>query len=258
MALALWFMKLDHPTWLSVPSPNVTPGRKVPVSGMVIHFTAAGSGKNTASYFSKKEVSWKDKTTGQMKTAKVSASSHVVIDRDGAVYQCVAGVDRAWHAGPSKLWKGKPLGPKQNVNDWTIGIEIANWGQLTQGPGIFKNYLGQEYKGPTPFRAKDGTFWEPYAEAQILATIAAAKVYVALYPAITRDNVLGHQDVDPKRKVDPGPAWPMERFLDNVFGDDEEQAAMLDEAEDDDRAGVFYDDELEMCLLPGAPIEKAP
>jgi N-acetylmuramoyl-L-alanine amidase len=247
-------MKLDHPSWIAVPSPNFRAGRKMIVKGMIIHFTAAGSGKNTASYFSKVEVSWKDKATGQMKTAKVSASSHVVIDRDGTVYQCVAGADRAWHAGDGIKWQGQPLTKGQNVNDWTIGIEIANWGKLSQGPGVFKNYLGQEYKGPAPYRHKDGTFWEPYTEAQIVATIAAAKHYVSMYPTITRENVLGHQDVSPHRKIDPGPAWPMERFLDAVFGDDDEQAAVLDEAEDDDRAGEFYDDDAEMCMVD--PVKK--
>jgi N-acetylmuramoyl-L-alanine amidase len=230
------------------------PGRKPqhPVSGLVLHFTAAGSGKGTADYFSKREVSWTDKATGQPKTAKVSASAHLTIDRDGTVYQSVSFADRAWHAGPATLWKGKPT--PTNVNDFSIGIEIANWGKLSEGPP-YKTYTGTAFKG-TPFVAKDGSVWEAYPEAQVLAVIQATKVIIAKFSAITRDNVTGHENIQ-SNKNDPGPGWPWERFLDAVFGDDDEQAASLDAAEDDDRAG-FYDEKAEMCLDPNQAQSKEP
>jgi len=239
-------MKTDHPTWIPVPSPNMYPGRKpgVPVTGLVIHFTAAGSGKGTADYFSKKEVSWVDK--GQTKTAKVSASSQIVIDRDGTVYQCTALEDRAWHAGPATKWKGQPLAKGQNANDFTVGIEIANWGKLSDGPP-YKTYTGAAFKGQA-FVAKDGSVWEAYPEKQIDAVIAAAKVIIAKYPAIKREDVQGHEQIQ-DNKNDPGPAFPWEKFLDGVFGDDDEETAnVLNAFEDDDRKG-HYDDEVEMCLV---------
>lgn len=249
----------QFPSWISIPSPNFRPGRKpdAPISGMVIHYTAAGSGKGSADYFSKKEVSWKEGDV--VKTAKVSASAHLVIDRDGTIYQCVDLGDRAWHAGPATLWQGKPLKPGQNVNDWTIGIEIANWGQLNPphpAGHTFTNYTGKPYKGPAAYvhtGAGTETYWEPYPEAQVIAVIKACKLLVSLYPAITRENVLGHQDVQPVNKIDPGPAWPMERFLDEVFGDDD--VDVLNAAEDDDRSG-HYDEAAEMCLIePGVSSE---
>lgn len=244
-------MKPDHPTWLTIPSPNMWAGRKAnwPVSGLVMHFTAAGSGKGSADYFSKSEVSWVE--NGVTKTAKVSAAAHLVVDRDGTTYQCVNFADRAWHAGPAQLWKGKPT--PTNVNDFTIGIEIANWGQLKKMPdGSFVNYLNKPYKGATPFHRPDkGEFdyWEPYPEAQMNAVIQAAKIIIAQYPAITRDNVTGHENIQ-SNKVDPGPAFPWEHFLDSIYGDHEEHAALLNASEDDDRAGIYIDEKNEQCLDP--------
>ena len=247
-------MTPDHPTWLPIPSPNIWPGRKSawPISGLVIHFTAAGSGKGSADYFSKSEVSWTE--GGVTKTAKVQASAHLVIDRDGTTYQCVNFADRAWHAGPATLWQGKPI--KTNANDFTIGIEIANWGQLTPELDSFQNYLGKPYKGPQPVADGKGGFWEPYPEAQVNAVIAATKVIVAKYPAITREQVTGHENIQ-LNKHDPGPAWPWAHFLDAVYGDHEEHAALLNAATDDDRAGIYIDEKNEMCLDPDQAQSKA-
>lgn len=233
-------MNPDHPTWIPVPSPNFHPGRKpgVPVTGLVIHFTAAGSGKGTADYFAKREYEY------QGKTYKVSASSQIVVDRDGTVYQCTRLEDRAWHAGPATKWKGQPI--KGNANDFTIGIEIANWGKLSEGPP-YKTYMGTPFKGAT-FVAKDGSVWEAYPEKQIEAVIKAAKIIVSKYPAIKREDVQGHEQIQ-GNKSDPGPAFPWEKFLDGVFGDDDEETkdALL-VADDDDRRG-HYDEKEEMCLV---------
>lgn len=248
-------MKADFPTWLPIPSPNMWSGRKHdwPVSGLVLHFTAAGSGLGSANYFAKTEVSWTE--GGEKKTAKVQASAHLVVDRDGTTFQCVRFADRAWHAGPATLWKGKPI--KTNANDFTIGIEIANWGQLVAtDDGKFLNYLHKPYTGPPPFhRISDNSFWEPYPEAQFNAVVAAARVIVSQFPAITRDEVTGHEDIQ-LNKRDPGPAWPWHRFLDAVFGDPEEHAALLNAATDDDRAGVYYDEKNQMCLDPDSAQSK--
>lgn len=243
----------DHPGWLVVPSPNSYAGRKPgsEVCGIVMHFTAAGSGKGTADYFSKKEVSWKEKivddqgkTVTVTKTAKVSASSHLVIDRDGTVYQCVRFADRAWHAGPATKWRGESLAKSCNVNDFTIGIEIANWGRLVNG----RTYTNKAFTGAL-FSASDGTEWEAYPDAQIAAVIAVTKVICAKYPVITRADIQGHEQIQ-SNKSDPGPAFPWTRVLDGVFGDDDDDDTVesLNAIEDDDRRG-YYDDDAEMCLV---------
>jgi N-acetyl-anhydromuramyl-L-alanine amidase AmpD len=193
-----------------------------------MHFTAAGSGRATAEYFAKREVSWQE--GGVTKTAKVSASSHQVIDRDGTCYQCVAMADTAWHAGPATTWQGKPI--RGNANDFTVGIEIANWGELKASPaGGYVNYLGKAFKGQV-FTAADGSVWEAYPEPQILAVIGVVKVIVNKYPGIGRGDVLGHEQIQGNKR-DPGPAFPWERVLDEVFGDDDIDA--LNAAVDDDR-----------------------
>jgi len=230
-------MTPDFSTWIPVPSPNMFTGRKdaFPVSGLVMHFTAAGSGKGTAEYFAKEEVSWTE--NGQVKTVKVSASAHLVIDRDGTVYQCVNFADRAWHAGPATLWKGKPT--PTNVNDFTIGIELANWGNLTKDPkGIgLLNYLGKPFNGQAgSFDVGDPkTFWETYPQAQMNAAIQATKVIISKYPAILRENVTGHENIQ-LNKHDPGPAFPWSEFLNSVYGYDDDELDLLNSDNHEDRS----------------------
>lgn len=244
-------MKLDNPSWLPVPSPNFHPGRgRQQVSGVVMHFTAAGSGKGTAEYFAKRSYEWKGKTY------EVNASSHIVIDRDGTVYQCVSMRDRAWHAGPATLWKGQKLARGMNVNDFTVGIELANWGELKpdpERPGFFVNYLGKPFKAGLLYHSQMTTgvlptVWEGYPEPQINGLIQALKFIVHTYPAIKREDVLGHEQIQ-DNKDDPGPAFPWARVLDATFGNPEQDHQdELDSAEDDDRRG-YYDEEAEMCLV---------
>lgn len=98
-------------------------------------------------------------------TLKVSA--HLFIERNGSVTQFVNFNDRAWHAGQSAY-----LG-RQNCNDFTIGIELEGADDM-------------------PFEA---------AQYQVLGQIIVA-IYDA-YPA-TRRHLMGHSDIAPHRKTDPG------------------------------------------------------
>lgn len=98
-------------------------------------------------------------------TLKVSA--HLFIERNGNVTQFVNFNDRAWHAGQSAY-----LG-RQNCNDFTIGIELEGADDI-------------------PFEA---------AQYQVLGQIIVA-IYDA-YPA-TRRHLMGHSDIAPHRKTDPG------------------------------------------------------
>lgn len=102
------------------------------------------------------------------KTIKdLQVSAHLLIERDGTVTQFVNFNDRAWHAGQSSY-----LG-RQNCNDFTIGIELE----------------GDDY---TPFEE---------CQYQTLAAIIIA-IYQE-YPATYR-HLMGHSDIAPKRKTDPG------------------------------------------------------
>lgn len=109
--------------------------------------------------------------------AKVSA--HYLVEEDGEVFQLVPETERAWHAGVSQ-WAGR-----QRLNDVSIGIEIVN--------------PGHEW-GLKPFPA-----------AQIDAVAALSRDILARQ-AIPPARVLGHSDVAPLRKQDPGELFPWERL----------------------------------------------
>jgi N-acetylmuramoyl-L-alanine amidase len=107
--------------------------------------------------------------------AKVSA--HYLIDEDGTTYALVAEDRRAWHAGVS-FWRGV-----RDVNARSLGIELAN-------PGHEFGY-------------------RPYPEAQMRALLELGQDLLARH-AIPPRNVIGHSDVAPARKKDPGELfdWP--------------------------------------------------
>ena len=105
--------------------------------------------------------------------AKVSA--HYTVDRDGCVYAHVPEERRAWHAGVS-YWAGE-----RNVNARSIGIELVN-------PGHEFGYV-------------------PFAKEQIAALIDLSEGIFARH-AIAADRVVGHSDVAPGRKEDPGELFP--------------------------------------------------
>lgn len=162
---------------------------------LVMHYTASGgSGNSDARYF-------------QNPAAK--ASAHFVVDRDGSVTQCVPTNVKAWHAGQSS-WRGRT-----NCNDFSIGIEVDNWGLLERRQdGRYYSHSGEVISPDRVFRGanKRGVmgFWEIYNSEQIRATLELASAICEAYPTIT--EVVGHEDIAPVRKIDPGPAFPLLRF----------------------------------------------
>lgn len=252
----------EHPSWVAVPSPNFRAGRPTPVKGIVVHYTAAGAAKSSADYFSRKTIEVKD-AKGRKTQRAVNASAHFVIERDGTVYQCVHLGDRAWHAGDGWLWKGAPKPAGSNVNDFTVGIELANWGPLTQTPTGPKTYVGRPYVGPQPFVDAKGGLWEPFPAAQMAACALVVQEVVRLFPSIQAADILAHSDVSPRRKQDTGPAFDLAQLRFMAFQpvvpviaahkepltDSAEVIEALAQLSDSDREG-FYDHDAEMCLDP--------
>ena len=153
---------------------------------LVIHFTSGASGQSSINF-------WK------MPEAK-GASAHLVIERDGTVIQCRPFNRTCGHAGKSR-WKGF-----DGLNACSIGIELANAGDNAK--------LAAKWSKLPLFKArhKNGgpvTDWEAYPEEQLAACIQVAKALVARYKL---DDVIGHDDIAPDRKNDPGPAFPMGRL----------------------------------------------
>lgn len=108
------------PTFSFVASPNFRPGRRKPISAIVIHYTDSLTLESPVDWF-------KDKASG--------VSAHYVIGRDGTVVQMVKDTDVAWHAGRSTL------GGEPNVNEFSIGIELVG----TQDSGFVDRQLASLY-----------------------------------------------------------------------------------------------------------------
>jgi len=115
--------------------------------------------------------------------ARVSA--HYLIDEDGTVCRLVDEGQRAWHAGLSS-WRGR-----SDINGASIGIELVN-------PGHEFGY-------------------RPFPEAQMTALIPLARAILARHPIPPR-HVLGHSDVAPSRKQDPGEFFDWERLAEAGIG----------------------------------------
>jgi N-acetylmuramoyl-L-alanine amidase len=114
-----------------------------------------------------------------------AVSAHYTIDRDGTVYSHVPELMRAWHAGAS-YWAGE-----RNVNGRSIGIELVN-------PGHDFGYI-------------------PFTDEQIGALIELTHGILGRHPIPPR-RVVGHSDVAPGRKKDPGELFPWWRLAKEGIG----------------------------------------
>ncbi len=100
-------------------------------------------------------------------------SAHFLLRRDGELVQFVSCHDRAWHAGVSR-WQGR-----QRCNDFSIGIEL------------------------------EGSDYAPFAEVQYLRLTALLDALQRAYPV---RHLVGHNDIAPQRKTDPGPFFDWKRI----------------------------------------------
>jgi len=103
--------------------------------------------------------------------ATLRVSAHLLIRRTGHIIQFVPFTQRAWHAGES-FFQGK-----KQCNDFSIGIEL------------------------------EGTDDIPYEEVQYQQLSKVLLLLMQAYPAITKTRIVGHEDIAPGRKTDPGPAF---------------------------------------------------
>lgn len=103
--------------------------------------------------------------------ADLRVSAHLLIRRDGALIQYVGLHDRAWHAGVSRF------ADRDHCNDFSIGIEL------------------------------EGTDDLAYTDWQYQRLIETTQHIRRLFPAIGIERIVGHCDIAPGRKTDPGPAF---------------------------------------------------
>ncbi len=107
----------------------------------------------------------------------VRVSAHLFIDRGGVATQFVPFHRRAWHAGVSSF------GGRENCNDFAIGIEL------------------------------EGTDDSPYEDAQYERLTGVLEALFLRYPQLSPSRVVGHAEVAPGRKTDPGPVFDWQRLM---------------------------------------------
>jgi N-acetylmuramoyl-L-alanine amidase len=194
----------DHrlaPGWYRA-SPNIGGPLRDPTL-LVMHYTASGGQDGLG------DVDW-------LCRPEARASAHVVVGRSGDVKQIVPFDVQAWHAGRS-IWRGR-----SNCNDFSIGIEVDNWGKLARNAaGEIVSSTGRSVDQHRALRLRHKhesapQFWEVYDEVQLVAVAAVARLILDAYPSIR--EIVGHEDIAPGRKSDPGPAFPMQRFISLVEG----------------------------------------
>ncbi len=120
-----------------------------------------------------------DEALGRLCSAEAGVSAHYLIDEGGLVTQMVPEENRAWHAGKS-YWRGIT-----DVNSASVGIELVN-------PGHEFGY-------------------RDFPEAQIEALLPLLSDIKKRH-GVSRSNVVGHSDIAPARKTDPGELFPWERL----------------------------------------------
>ena len=126
-----------------------------------------------------------DVALNRMCDAKSEVSCHYMIDEDGAVYQLVADEARAWHAGVSNF------AGRRNFNDFSIGIELVN--------------KGHEFG------------YHPFSSPQIASLLEILHRLFAKYN-MPKENIIGHSDIAPMRKQDPGEFFPWHILHQHNYG----------------------------------------
>ncbi|RSE98171.1 N-acetylmuramoyl-L-alanine amidase [Achromobacter aegrifaciens] len=123
--------------------------------------------------------------------SKGKVSSHYLVNDAGRVYQLVDENRAAWHAGASS-WYGNIA-----MNSTSIGIEIVNpgWTEGSDGKPV----------------------WHPYNDQQLRALTILLRD-IAQRHGVTPENIVGHSDIAPQRKVDPGPLFPWKTLAEAGIG----------------------------------------
>ncbi len=164
-----WIVPAKH-----VPSPNFNQRpRDVVINTIVIHGISLPpnqfGGNDILDFFANKLDIGKHPAYASLEGVEVSA--HFLIRRNGELIQFVSTHKRAWHAGKS-IWQGRP-----DCNNYSIGIELEGADQI------------------------------PYSTVQYQQLALLINCLMQYYPQIQPDRIIGHADIAPSRKTDPGPAF---------------------------------------------------
>lgn len=115
------------PEFSFIASPNFRPGRRKPVSALIVHYTGSVTLDSIVGWFARPES---------------AMSAHYVVGRDGKVVQMVKEEDVAWHAGRSAMFPNEKPPREPNVNDFSIGVELVG----TMDSGFTDRQLASFYE----------------------------------------------------------------------------------------------------------------
>ncbi|MCF8231651.1 MAG: N-acetylmuramoyl-L-alanine amidase [Bacteroidales bacterium] len=195
-------MQIQHHKLTDAPfkeSPNQ--GGPITVDTIIIHYTGGASAESSIETLTNSE-------------AKVSA--HVMVSAEGDITQMVPFNAKAWHAGKSHY------GDRTGMNQYSIGIELDNPGVLKKSGQNYVSWFGRKYPEEEVIEAvhrnEDFTrFWHIFPEEQINAAYSLCELLIKNYDI---KYLLGHEEVSPGRKTDPGPAFPLDKFRDKLLLED--------------------------------------
>lgn len=164
-------------------SPNKNNRPNIDVSLIVIHNISLPAGRFATGHIEQLFCNTLDTSLHESYASLhgVEVSAHFLIHRTGRVTQFVSCDERAWHAGLSTFEEC------DNCNDFSIGIEL------------------------------EGTDHLPYEAEQYNALAELVIDIMKRYPSIKKTNIVGHCDIAPGRKTDPGPSFNWTRFYQQVF-----------------------------------------
>jgi len=171
---------------------------------LVYHFTAGRDAESA--------INW-------LCNPDANASAHLVVARDGVITQLAPFNIKTWHAGRSH-WDGLV-----GLNSYSIGIEMDNAGKLTKIGSKYKAWFQKEYTEEEVLQARhrfeqEAAYWHTYTEIQIERAIELAALLVKEYHL---KEILGHEDIAPTRKNDPGPAFPLINIRSRILGRKEDE-----------------------------------
>jgi len=141
-------------------------------------------------------------------------SSHYLVPEPGdpsyskndlKLYSLVSEEARAWHAG-SSYWAGKT-----SLNDMSIGIELVNQTYCRKSEEV----IPPEAIDQEPARI---CFYPDFAEPQLEILLDLLKGILARHTEVKPTHIVGHSDIAPQRKIDPGPRFPWQRLYRLGFG----------------------------------------
>lgn len=161
---------------------------------IVLHGTDGYSADSSALYLARPEV---------------KASAHLVVGRDGKVFQLVDFATQAWHAGVS-MYEGH-----SGLNALSAGIELDNVGRLSRKGDGYYTWFGTRCpvaEVAVCHTVRGTEYWQAYTGEQLRVLEEICRLLTVTYPI---RRIVRHSDIT-SRKADPGPAFPYEMFCRNI------------------------------------------